>query len=317
MRGMNDWDVRNLPAFDGRCFVVTGASSGIGYFVAEQLATTNAHVVLTGRTNARLEAATTSIRQRMPNAQLSTLTLDLADFASIHAAVNRLADFTPGVDGAVFNAGVLAQESRRTTADGHELVYGTNYLGHFLLTSLLLPTLNRGARLVTIGSVAARAATLDLADLNAEQAPYRGFDVYKRSKLAQTVFAFELDRRLRHSESSAQSLVAHPGGALDGLTPNRAPIHVRRPTDIIRALPRALILQGKDTAAWPAVRALLDPRAEGGQLWGPRVLRAKGRPVLERPTPRMLDRNTASQLWTISASATATRWPTAGSPGPR
>lgn len=312
----NDWDVRHLPACEGRCFIVTGASSGIGYFVAEQLATTKAHVVLSGRTNAKLKMAMASIRQRVPHARISTLTIDLADFASINGAVDGLADLAAGVDGAVFNAGVLTQERRQTTVDGHELVYGTNYLGHFLLAALLFPTLNRGARLVTMGSIAARAATLDLADIEAAEAPYRGFGVYKRSKLAQTVFAFELDRRLRHSRSTITSLVAHPGGALDGLTPSRPPIHIRRSTDLIRALPRSPVVQGKDTAAWPAVRALLDPRAEGGQLWGPRVLRLRGRPVLERPSPRMLDRDTASQLWTMSESATATTWPTADSLSP-
>src|ERR1041384_4272363 len=100
----NDWDVRRLPACEGRCFIVTGASSGIGYFVAEQLATAKAHVVLWGRTKTKLEMATASVRERVPHARISTLTMDMAGVAFINGAVDGLADLAAGVDGAVFNA---------------------------------------------------------------------------------------------------------------------------------------------------------------------------------------------------------------------
>jgi NAD(P)-dependent dehydrogenase (short-subunit alcohol dehydrogenase family) len=209
----------------------------------------------------------------------------------------------------VFNAGVLKQEQRRETVDGHELVLGTNYLGHFVLGARLHLLLAPGARLVTMGSLAARSAQLRLGDLESKTCPYRGFEVYKMSKLAQTMFAFELDRRLAKMGSAIASLVAHPGGALGGLTPSRPPAHTRRAMDLLKALPLSPLVQGKDSAAWPAVRALLDPAAEGGQLWGPRLARSKGRPVLEQPTSLMRDTAAAARLWTWTEQVTGVNWP--------
>ncbi|MFJ3494307.1 SDR family NAD(P)-dependent oxidoreductase [Streptomyces sp. NPDC086091] len=307
------WSVRDLPDRAGRTYLVTGAGSGIGYFIAEQLASTGAEIVLAGRTAERLSTAAATIRGRVPEARLRSLVLDLADLASVRTAVTAL-DGTP-LDGAVFNAGVLKQRIRRETADGHELVFGTNHLGHFALGALLLPLMAAGSRYVTMGSVAARSARLDLDGPGARQrlesaaGPYRGFEVYKRSKLAQMTSAFELDRRLRAAGSPVASVVAHPGGALDGLTPSRPPVHVRRAAAFLKAVPLAPLVQGKDAAAWPAVRALLDPEVTGGQLWGPRLARSRGRPVPERPTARMLDAATGRRLWSLGEEAVGLAWP--------
>ena len=145
-------------------------------------------------------------------------------------------------------------------------------------------------------------------DMESTVGPYQGFRVYKMSKLAQMIFALELDRRLRSAGSTVASLVAHPGGALDGLTPSRPPVHARRAADLLKALPKSPLAQGKHAAAWPAVRALIDPAVEGGQLWGPRLARSKGLPVLERPTRLMQDAASANRLWAWTEQATGISW---------
>lgn len=307
-----DWDVNRLPDQQGKRFLVTGASAGIGYFIAEQLSSSGAEVIIAGRSEAKLVMARQAMTARIPDARLSSVVLDLADLGSVRQVPEELNARGP-LDGAVFNAGVLAQQARSETVDGHELVYGTNHLGHFALAALITPVLTQsGARIVTIGSLAARRISLDLNNLESTKAPYKGFDVYKRSKLAQTLFAFELDRRLRAAGSPLRSLVAHPGGALDGLTPNRPPVFTRTLASRVRALPLAPAVQGKDHAAWPAVRALLDPNADGGQLWGPRLLGFKGRPTRETPSSVMTDNATAGKLWAASEQATAVNWLTLG-----
>ncbi len=304
------WIVDRLPHQETKRFLVTGATSGIGYFIAEQLAGAGADVILAARSQMKIELAQEAITARIPTAPLQSVILDLGDLGSIRRAAHQLQRKGP-LHGAVLNAGVLAQDPRTETADGHELVYGTNHLGHFALSALIYPALARdGARLVTVGSVAARRATLDLGNLESTMSPYRGFDTYKRSKLAQMIFAFELDRRLGATQSPVLSLVAHPGGALDGFTPNRPPALTHSRSSALRALPLFLVAQGKHEAAWPAVRALLDPDAEGGQLWGPRVLRSKGRPVLEKPSAAMTDVAVAQRLWAVSEQATGATWPT-------
>jgi NAD(P)-dependent dehydrogenase (short-subunit alcohol dehydrogenase family) len=309
MAHANAWNVDRLPQQEGKVFVVTGATGGIGYFIAEQLAMAGAHVILAVRSEDKAKLAVRAVRARVPGARLTTVRLDLGDLDSVRSAAGLLSQ-GPRLDGVVLNAGVLARDARSETADGHELVYGTNHLGHFALVALIYPALERtdGSRIVTMGSVAARSATLNLDDLESSRQPYRAFDAYKESKLAQMIFAFELNRRLRRAASRVSSLVAHPGGALDGLTPSRPPVFARTGPSFVRALPLAAFAQGKDHAAWPAVRALLDPSAKGGQLWGPRFLRWKGAPVLEQPTPAMADLETAGQLWALSEKATDITW---------
>jgi NAD(P)-dependent dehydrogenase (short-subunit alcohol dehydrogenase family) len=315
------WDARRPPRQEDKTFVVTGGTGGIGYFIAEQLAAAGAHVILAVRSQDKAGLAVQAIRTRVPQAQLSTVRLDLGDLSSVRSAAD-LINGEQRLDGIVLNAGVLANGNhgnRGETADGHESMYGTNHLGHFALTALIYPALARGdeSRVVTMGSLAARSARLDLDDLESSRGRYRAFDVYKRSKLAQMMFAFELDRRARQAGSSVLSLVAHPGGALDGLTPSRRPAFARNASDIMRALPLAAAVQGKDHAAWAAVRALLDPAAGGGQLWGPRFLRSKGAPALERPAPAMTDRESAGRLWRLSEEAAGVTWPLRTSPQKR
>lgn len=183
--------------------------------------------------------------------------------------------------------------------------FGTNHLGHFALTHWLLPLLEAApsARVVTVGSFAAKSERLDLDDLQS-RAGYRAKRTYGRSKLAQMYFGLELDRRLRAAGSTVSSVVVHPGGALDSLTPSRPPVHVRKAGTALRGAAAALVLQGKHAGARPAVRAVLDPQIAGGELWGPRVFGLRGRPHRERLWAQLEDAETARRLWEASTELT-------------
>lgn len=298
------WDVHRLPSAEGRTVLVTGGNAGIGYFVAEQLAATGAIIVLGSRDAAKADAAMASIHARVPGARVRHLQLDLADLSSLEAAVAALG--LDHLDAVVHNAGVaLDDPPRRETGDGHELMFATNHLGHFALTRWLAPLLSAGpeGRIVTVGSFAARSERLDVDDLQSRQ-DYRPKRTYGRSKLAQMCFGFELDRRLRAVGSTVLSVVAHPGGALDALTPSRPPVHVTTPAKRLRALPAGFVVQGKDAGAWPVIRAVLDSGVAGGQLWGPRVFGLRGTPRREPVPAHMADRAVAARLWDASCELT-------------
>ncbi|MEU9482559.1 SDR family NAD(P)-dependent oxidoreductase [Streptomyces decoyicus] len=298
------WDVHRLPPAEGKSFLVTGGNAGMGYFVAEQLAGTGATVVLGSRDVAKAEAAIASISARVPGAELRYVRLDLADLASLKTSVDALE--LDRLDAVVHNAGVaLDHPPRRETKDGHELMFATNHLGHFALTRWLAPLLMAapGSRIVTTGSFAAKSERMDLDDLQSTR-DYRPKRTYGRSKLAQMLFGFELDRRLRAAGSTSLSVVVHPGGALDSLTPSRPPVHVRTTGERLRGLPLGALVQGKEAGAWPAVRAVLDPDVRGGQMWGPRVFGLRGRPRLEPVWDHLADATTAARLWDASCELT-------------
>ncbi|NUW33359.1 SDR family NAD(P)-dependent oxidoreductase [Nonomuraea sp. SMC257] len=298
------WNVRRPPRAEGKNVLVTGGNAGIGYFVAEQLAGTGATVVLACRDTARAEAAKVSIRARVPGAHVRHIRLDLADLSSIEASVDALR--LDRLDAVVCNAGVLLdQPPRRETSEGHELMFATNHLGHYVLISWLAPLLAAApaSRVVTTGSFTAKSESLDLDDLQSTR-DYRPKRTYARSKLAQMLFGFELDRRLRAAGSTTLSVITHPGGALDSLTPSRPPVRLRTTGERLRGLPAGLLLQGKEAAAWPAVRAVLDPSVRGGQLWGPRVFGIRGLPALEPVQGHLADTALAARLWTATAALT-------------
>ncbi|MGP2436242.1 SDR family NAD(P)-dependent oxidoreductase [Streptomyces sp. JW3] len=301
------WDVRRPPRAEDRTVLVTGGNAGIGYFTAEQLAGTGATVVLGSRNPVRAAVALDTLRARVPGARVRSLRLDLADLPSLGGAAAALGSLgVARLDAVVLNAGVaLDDPPRAETGAGHELMFATNHLGHFALVRWLLPLLAAApaGRVVTTGSFAAKTERLDLADLQSRTG-YRPKRAYGRSKLAQMYFGLELDRRLRAATSTVSSVVVHPGGALDGLTPARKGVHEPAPGARLTSAPAALLVQGKHAGAWPAVRAVLDPAVRGGQVWGPRVFGLRGRPRPEPLWPHLTDTAVAARLWEASVRLT-------------
>ena len=298
------WNPRSLPGQAGKTFVITGANAGLGYFTAEQLADAGAHVVLACRNPDRARAAAGAIRGRVPGASVSTVPLDVADLASVRRAAEALLEL-PSIDGLILNAGVVhPPRHREVSVDGNELVLATNYLGHFALTALVLPALRRtpGTRVVSLGSLISRLLDSPLLDLQLESG-YNRWKAYAQSKIATQVFGFELDRRLRAAGAGGadgvQSLVAHPGYSISGLTLGirgvNQPSRATRLADNLQAFGA----QGKDAGAWPTVRAAVDPDARGGDYYGPRYL-TRGLPTLQEPTRTSLDPAVAESLWSRS-----------------
>jgi len=292
------WDPIDLPPQPGRVFVVTGGASGIGYFISEQLAGTGAKVILAARNKAKADVAIASIARHAPGADVGFVHLDLGSSASVRVAAAELAALGR-IDALIENAGVIMpSRERQETVDGNELMFGTNHLGHFLLTALLYPTLRAtpGSRVVTMGSGSTHLTRIDLDNLQSTK-NYSSWRAYGQSKHATQSFGFELDRRLRASESPVTALVAHPGAAQDAKSPFRAGIV--EPTLLQRMLGLVYVIaRGKNTAAWPIVRAALDPGAEGGQYWGPRVLTPM--PSLVKPARVSQEEVLGRELWTRS-----------------
>ncbi|MEP6482300.1 MAG: SDR family NAD(P)-dependent oxidoreductase [Rhodoglobus sp.] len=297
-----NWDPRHLPSQAGKTIVVTGAGRGVGYFVAEQLAGAGARVIMTTRTKADADAAAAALRTEVPQAQLEFVTLDLASLASIRTAAPELAAFGP-IDVLINNAGKTSgAKQRETTADGLEVMVGTNAYGPFALTALLFPSIT--GRVVSLGSLATRLTKADLADLQQEHGTYSVSKAYAYSKHAVHAFAFELDRRLRAAGSGIESVLAHPGFALDGSAPRRAGVTDRNSAGqrFGERLMRPMA-HGKNRGAWPVVRAAIDPSAESGQFYGP-ARSVTGPPVLATAVAQSADPAFGAEFWRLAEEAT-------------
>ena len=289
-----------------RTVVVTGASAGLGHHAAEQLAARGHRVVLATRNPDRGLAAERSIRAHVGGADLVHLHLDLADLDSVRAAASTLATLGP-VHALLNNAGVVGSTEQRSTAQGSELQMGTNHLGHFAWTALVLPLLDpEVGRVVHLGSIAHRFATLDRRDPLAV-GRYAGHRQYARSKLAVMLFGFELAQRLGDAGSTVRSIVAHPGLALDAAGPPRPDVAPARPEPAwMRAAP-GWVAQGKDTGARPLVHAAVGDGVRSGEYWGPGgPLQLTGAPAVVPARQRAHDRAVAARLWTASERATGT-----------
>ena len=291
-----------MPDQTGRIAVVTGATSGIGEAAALALAGAGATVVLAVRNQAKADATLARIKARHPTADVSASLVDMADLASVRAFAARLAT-TPRVDILLNNAGLGMQPKRATTVDGFERQFGTNHLGQFALTGLLLPILLRAPapRVVSISSIAHRSGVIDFADLQAARG-YGGLKAYAQSKLANLLFAFELDRRAQAAGVPLVSVAAHPGMASTGfITAASLPKPV---TAIINAGAR-LVAQDSEHGAWPGLYAATMPNVQGGQYFGPNGLgEVRGVPTLAAIAQRARDETVAGRLWTESEALT-------------
>ncbi|MFB7382876.1 oxidoreductase [Kitasatospora purpeofusca] len=303
---MAAWNTRDIPDQHGRVAVVTGANSGLGLVTATTLARRGAKAVLAVRDTAAGERAADAIRATVPEADLEVRELDLASLASVRTFGAELTAAHPAIDLLINNAGVLHLGPARTTADGFELHMGTNMLGHFALTGLLLDTLGRAGapRVINISSLTHRNARLDLDDLMSQRT-YRANRAYDRSKLASTVFGLELDRRLRDAGSPVLSVLAHPGMSRSNLNPRALRDRGRFQRLAARAVLRILQAPGEQ-GALPQLYAATAPDVRGGQFLGPSGHREmRGRDVRTvRPGPGATDTGTGRRLWTQAEKLT-------------
>lgn len=258
------WDPFALPSLQGRTIVVTGGNAGMGYFAVEQLAAAGASVVIASRSSEKAENAIGAVRQRVRAADVSFVRLDLSSLQSVREAAEQITS-GGGIDVLINNAGITRPGRRReTTQEGHELVVGCNFLGHFALTALIFPSIRPGGRIVGLGSLSAGSTPLESDDLYSEK-KYKPSRAYGLSKHAVHGFAFELDRRLRATGDTRTSLLAHPGWASNKSTPHVPGIN-DNPSKFRNPFP---VPQGKDRGAWPVVRAAIDRNAVSGTYVGP------------------------------------------------
>src|SRR5258705_12955186 len=295
------WTSGEVPGQQGRLAVVTGANTGLGFETARVLAARGASVVLAVRDPDKGKAAAARIAGTTPGADVTVQPLDLTSLESIRAAAAELRARHPRIDLLVNNAGVMLPP-RQATVDGFELQLGTNHLGPFALTGLLLEQMLPvpGSRVVTISSLAHRLrARINFDDLQAQRS-YRRVAAYGQSKLANLLFTYELARRLSGAGTTI-AVAAHPGLASTELA---------RYTPAIVAFSYALVTQKAAMGALPALRAATDPGVAGGQYYGPRgFFGARGYPELARSSRRSRDTALQRRLWTVSEELTGVTFP--------
>ena len=295
------WTARQLPDLSGRTAVITGANSGLGLVTARELAAAGAHVVFAVRDVTRGEAAASTM-----TGSTEVRRLDLADLASVRAFAEQ---WQGPLDLLINNAGVMAIPERRT-ADGFEMQFGTNHLGHFALTNLLLPHVT--GRVVSVASSAHRFGRIDFDDLNSRKG-YGRWRAYGQSKLANLLFVLELSRRLAAVGSQVGAHAAHPGYAatnLQGHTTNK-------PEKAVMAVANRLIAQRDDMGALPTLYAATQP-LPGGSYTGPSgPMESRGHPGPARKSAAARDADAARRLWDLSEELTGISFPLALAHGNR
>ena len=295
------WTAKDIPDQSGRNAIVTGANSGLGLVTARELARAGAAVVMACRNLDKGHAAVEQVRAAVPDAQVQLEELDLASLESVRGFAERYKATHDGLDLLINNAGVMAPPRRRT-ADGFELQFGTNHLGHFLLTTLLLDSMEgrEDARVVTLSSTAHKMGRISFDNLNGDRHYFRWF-AYGQSKLANLLFALELDRRLRAQGSTVKSLAAHPGYAATNLQSAAPPLVDR----VVMKVSNAVIAQSDDMGALPTLFAATQPGLSGGTYVGPDGPgEQRGYPTIVKPSGRARDEDSARRLWQVSEELT-------------
>ena len=303
------WTQRDVPDQSGRIAVVTGANSGIGLEAVKVLARSGAHVVMACRDPRRAAEAVAEVSTAQPGARLEVMPLDLASLASVRDFAKALRDRHGRLDLLINNAGVMAIP-RRTTADGFEMQLGTNHLGHFALTGLLLDRLAAapGARVVTQSSTAHKAGRMRFDDLHSERS-YQRWIAYAQSKLANLLFAFELARRLAASGRGVVSAACHPGYSATNLQFVGPRMDGSRFAEGVMAFGNRLFSQPADMGALPTLYAATAPDVRGGDYFGPdRFFETWGHPTKVGSSRASQDLDSARRLWEVSEQLTGVRY---------
>lgn len=303
-----------VPDLSGRRAVVTGASDGLGVGLAGRLAAAGAEVIMPVRNQRKGEAAIDRIRRSAPDATVSLRELDLSSLDSVAELGRTLTQEDRPIHLLINNAGVMTPPERQHTADGFELQFGSNHLGHVALVAHLLPLLRAGqARVTSQVSVAAARGSINWDDLNWERS-YDGMKAYRQSKIALGLFGLELDRRSRAAGWGISSNLAHPGVAPTNLLAARPEVGRAKDTlgvRVIRALSaRGLLVGTVEGAALPAVYAATSPDAQPGRLYGPGGLgHLGGAPAEQKLYPTLRGDEQADRIWRVSQELTEVPFP--------
>jgi len=303
------WTAEQMPDLSGKTFVITGSNGGLGYEAALELARKRAHVVLACRNPDKSRTALESISSAHPGASVEAMELDLADLASVRAFAKTFLDKHGSLNVLCNNAGVMALPLRRT-ADGFEMQFGTNHLGHFALTCLLLERLlaSGGARIVTMSSTMHRTGKMHFDDLQWERR-YSRWGAYGQSKLANLLFTFELQRRLERRGMGPISVACHPGYAATNLQTTGPRMAGSKLMERVSSLANRLFSQSAAMGALPMLYAATSPEVNGGDYIGPDGFgENRGHPKKVGSSRRSRDEAAAARLWQVSEALTGVRY---------
>lgn len=291
MTNNGKWTAENMPDQSGKVAIVTGANSGLGLETAKMLASKGATVVMACRSMDKAEKAANEIKTAYPQAKLDVRQLDLADLDSVREFAAGFKQHYDRLDILVNNAGIM-MIPRNETAQGYEMQFGVNHLGHFALTGLLIDLIEKapGARVVNVSSGAHLMGKIDFDDLNGKRS-YNRVAAYGQSKLANLLFTYELQRRLAAKETEALALAAHPGWTATNLQAH---------TGLFSSL-NPILAQKPEMGALPTLYAAAAPDVAGGDYYGPDgFFEMRGYPVKVRSNARSHDQAVAEKLWKIS-----------------
>lgn len=295
---MKKWTEDEIQDQSGRVVLITGANSGIGFECTRALAKKGATVVMACRSIRKGNEARKQLLQVIPNAKLVIMELDLSDLDAVRIFAETFRRSYDRLDILMNNAGVMIPPYTETK-QGFELQFGTNFLGHFALTGLLLPLMKEvnDSRIITVSSLAGNNGKIDFDDLHSKSKPYKKWDAYGQSKLAELIFSFELARRLEGSKSKTISVGAHPGGSNTNLQ--------RTTGFFFKNVLFPLLSQSPDKAALPSLLAATDPMATNGTYWGPSGFgELKGSPHQAKIPATAHDKVIGSRLWIVGEDLT-------------
>lgn len=296
----SNWSENNIPDLKGKVIIVTGATSGLGKEATRILTQKNATVVMAVRNTKKAEAVAQEIKKQHPNAQIDIKEMDLSSLASVKLFANNVLKNYDQLDVLINNAGIMACPFDKTQ-DGYEIQMGTNHLGHFALTGLLMPLLEttKNARIVATSSLGHRMGHIDFDDINWEKRKYNSSKAYADSKLANLYFTYALANKFNSEKKDIKVTVAHPGWTRTDLQKHSWYMRMLNP----------LFSQGPDQGVLPTLRAAFDPNANSGDYFGPsRFFEMHGSPIVVKSNERSHDKEAAKKLWHISEELTSIKY---------
>lgn len=301
--GFSDWKPSQLPDLTGKTYVITGANSGIGYEAARMLGERGGNIVMLCRSRAKAEAAQTKLRKSVKGS-VDIILMDLSDLSSVREAAEELRSRVSKIDALINNAGIMMTPQEKTV-DGFDLQMGANHLGHFLWTSLLIDLVEAAeGRVVVVSSIVHKYGAMNLEDLMTDEG-YTPVKAYTQSKLANLMFAFELDRRLQATGKKTIAVACHPGYTDTNLQSTG-------PTGVMKALmaiANKLVAQRPDAGATPTVLAAAGKEALRGGYYGPtRMGDARGPVSDAKVAEHALDQDKQSKLWEMSEALVGHAW---------